>query len=392
MSGRKTILLIAAFMACFFYVFVAASDSMAASREYPYIYKSPRVLGMGGVDVAIGGKFDSVFYNPAGLGRMPDKDWEVNVLGLTGAYGEDTKDFTDAVTDAVDVGDKDNDGDEDDDQIRAVNEVLDDFKGENMYLRADNLSSVAKRYGELSFGAGGLAGLKLDAAPHQGMGADGFLEMDMYVQYGAIVGVGFNPMEGLSLGAAVKYLDRETVDHFFSAREIVENEDDLEGYFEDELVEDGSAVGFDLGVIYEFFRDAKIKPAVGLSIMDIGDTDFGTAGEIPMTFNLGVSASAEVPVIKSVTVGLDYVDMFNNFEEDDDFGKRLRMGAEFNLYDGNWIGLTLRTGLYQGYGTLGADVRVSVVNISYVTYAEEIGAYSGQDDNRRHVLAFNVGW
>src|SRR5512141_1290794 len=54
-----------------------------SSREYPSFYKSPRAMGMGGAYTAIGGRVDSLFYNPAGLINIPqDKGWEVNGFPL----------------------------------------------------------------------------------------------------------------------------------------------------------------------------------------------------------------------------------------------------------------------------------------------------------------------
>jgi len=54
--------------------------------------------------------------------------------------------------------------------------------------------------------------------------------------------------------------------------------------------------------------------------------------------------------------------------------------------------MALRTGLYQGYYTAGADLRLTIVKLMFTTYAEEVGAYAGQDEDRRYLLSVGFGW
>ena len=367
--------------------FVSVPIAEAGSFNYPYIYKSPRTLAMGGANVAIGGRFDSVFNNPAGLARMPENNWEANLLNLNLSINDNAINFGEDLGDAFDIED-------DAEQLTAVNNVLKDYRGKNMHLSASNLSSVANNFGDYSLGIGGLLSAKVDAIPHQGFGSDGLLEVDTYIQTGVIVGVGTKPLSNLHAGVALKFLNREGVNHSFTAREITENDENLDDYIQDELSESGSTVGLDAGVIYVFprDRDSIFKRSLGLSLMDIGDTDFGAAGKVPMTVNLGMAATGDIPVFESLTVGLDYIDLFNSYEEDDDLGKRVRTGGELLLTD-SWIfSAALRAGLYQGYPSYGAELRLTVVRVTYTSYSEEIGAYAGQDRDRRHMFALNIGW
>lgn len=382
MNYRKGSTVFAAIVICVMFLFASAPIAGAASNEYPHIYKSPRVMGMGGANVAIGGRFDSVFYNPAGLTRMPEYNWEVNVLGLSGAVGEDTLDFVDDLNDAFD----------EEDDLTAVTNVLKDYRGKHIHLDVSDLSSVARNSEKLAFGLGALGTMTSDSIPQQGFGEDGLLEMHASIQYGGIGGVAYRVSDQLSVGASLKLINKEVVDHFFTASEIIEHEDDLEDYFTDELKKDGTGVGIDAGIIYEFMQDSKFKPAVGVSIQNIGDMDFGDAGTIPMTVNVGASSTLNLPILQEMVVGIDYVDVFNNYEQDDDIGKRIRLGGEIGILDNTVITAAVRAGLYQGYPTFGADLRLFMVALSYTTYAEEVGAYAGQDDDRRHLVSLNVGW
>ena len=371
---------------------VSAPRAWAGSLEYPYVYKSSRILAMGGANVAIGGRFDSVFHNPAGLSRMPEKNWEVNILDLNVDYKSNAIDFSEDISDAFNTGDLNNDGDTVDDQLKAVNDVLQDYRGEYIHFNAANLSSVVNNYGDYSLGIGGLVSAKVDAIAHQGFGLDGLLEVDAHTQTGVIVAVGTEPLSNLHAGIAVKFLNREAVTRYFTAKEITENEDNLGDFIKDEHSEKGSTVGLDAGLIYAFWQDSIIRPSLGISVMDIGDTDFDAAGKVPMTVNIGMAATGDLLVFESLTVGLDYVDLFNNYEEDDDWGKRVRFGGELLLTDSRRFSAALRAGLYQGYPSYGAELRFFAVRVTYTSYAEELGAYAGQDMGRRHMLALNIDW
>jgi hypothetical protein len=372
---------------------MVVSAQNPTSREYPYLYKSPRAMGMGGAYTAVGGTVDTLFYNPAGLSNLPkDKGWEVNLINIAVETGKDVIDFAEDMQDAFDTGDLDGDGDPEDDQLRAVNDVLAKYRGKNLHLRVSDFTSVGKGFDRFAFGVGGLGNARLDAMTHQGFGPEGFLEVNSDATYGGIGGFSLRLTDGLTAGLTVKALHRESLVHNFTARELVEKEDDMEDYIVDELRESGDALGFDAGFIWEFAKNSWFKPSAGVSVMNIGDLDFGDAGEIPMTVNAGISINPEIPVFRSLIIGADYVDIFNNYDEDDDMGKRIRLGGELQLFDKLLASLALRAGLYEGYPTYGADLRLLIVKLSYVSYTEEVGAYAGQDKDERHLVQLTLGW
>jgi len=363
----------------------------AATLEYPYLYKSPRSMGMGGAGVAIGGRFDSIFMNPANLTDLPSDNWEVNLLNFSLGYGKNVEEFIDDIDAATDVGDLNGDGDTSDDELTAVNNVLQEYRGANMHFDASVLSSMARGGEAVSWGVGALGSFRMNMIPHEGFGSGGLLEVHSALDYGYIIGAAFNKSRKFHPGFSLKFINRDSVDHSFSAREIVENEDNLDDYLTDEVVNKGTAFGFDAGLIYEM-NDILMKPAIGFSVLNIGDLDFGEAGSIPMTLNLGISAKADLPVLGNILTGFDIVDVTGEFHEDSDMVKRLRMGLEMLVVDNTLSTIALRAGLYQGYGTFGADLRLAMFSLSYNTYAEEIGAYAGQRADRRHVISFAVRW
>ena len=389
-------------IACFAALCILASGAFAQSPtalEYPSIYKSTRAMGMGVAYTAVGGRVDSLFYNPAGLINIPrDKGWEVNgfpgviPLNVSAEYGKNVQSFLNDLTDATDTGDLNGDGSEDDDQLRATNDVLAKYRGSNLHLRLADFPSIGKNYDRWAFGIGGFASARIDAMTHQGFGSDGLLEVNADATYGALGGFSMSVANNVYAGLSLKYLLRESLVHNFTARELVDKEDNLDEFIEDDLLQKGSALGLDTGVIWKFAPQSPLKPAVGASIMNIGGLSFGSAGKIPQTINAGISINPSISWSRSLIVGLDYVDILNSYQQDTDMAKRIRYGAELQLFDIWPVEMALRAGMYQGAPTLGFDFRLTIISISYAMYTEEIGAFAGQDRDKRQLLTVNVGW
>lgn len=362
-------------------------------REYPYIYKSTRAMGMGGAYTAVGGRVDSLFYNPAGLINIPqDKGWEVNLINISAELGDNVQNFLDDTSDALDTKDLNGDGSTDDDQLSATLDVLAKYRGENMHLRVADFTSIGKSFDRWAFGLGGIGSGKLDVLTHQGFGSEGFFEVNADAMYGGIGGVSFGVSENVFVGLSVKSLHRESLIHNFTAREFVENQDTLDDYIEDDLRKSGDAAAADLGVIWKFAKDSSLKPSFGASIMNVGDLNFGPAGKIPQSVNLGIAINPEISWSRSLTVAADYIDALNNYKQDKDMAKRMRVGAELQLFDIWPVELALRAGLYNNAPTYGLDFRLLFLTASYAMYTEELGAYAGQDKDKRQLVTLNLGW
>lgn len=375
---------------------VLASPAFAqdpTSREYPYLYKSPRAMGMGGAYTAVGGRTDTLFYNPAGLSNIPeDKGWDTGLLHLNAEAGRNSLDFYDDLDKAINVGDVNGDGFTDDDQQRAVNDVLAQYQGENLHLRFADLTSMGKNFSGFAVGIAAIGSGRFDGIAHQGLSADGFLELNSDITYGAMTGFSIGIAENLFAGITVKALQRESIIHKFTARELVEHQDNLNNYIMEDLRKKGSAAGFDAGLIWRFAADSWWRPSAGLSALNIGDLDFGDAGAIPMTVNAGIAVNPRISSFRSLIIAADYVDILENFSQDKDIAKRIRYGAELQLFDKLPVEMAVRAGMYEGYPTFGADLRLLIFTMSYTMYSEEVGAYSGQDRDKRQLLTFNIGW
>jgi len=372
-----------------------ATAEQTTSREYPTLYKSTRAMGMGGAYVAVGGRVDTLFYNPAGLINLPrDKGWEVDLLNVSGETSKNTKAFLTDLKDADKATDTNGSGSADDEKLQAVNNVLAKYRGENLHARVADLTAMGKGFDRWAFGVGMIGSGRLDAMTHQGLGADGILEVNADATYGVLGGVSIKVNDDLAAGVGVKYLHRESLVHEFTSRELVEHQNDLNAYIRDDLRQKGTAIGTDAGVIWKFAKNTRWRPSVGASVLNIGGLHFGNAGSIPQTLNAGVSVNPVVPFFRSLIVGIDYIDISNNYKKqyDQDMTKRLRYGAELQIIDILPFEAAVRAGMYEGAATVGCDLRLAIFTLSYALYSEEIGGYAGQDRDKRQLLTLNIGW
>jgi hypothetical protein len=362
----------------------------ASSLEYATLYKSPRAMGMGGAYVAVGGRSDTLFYNPAGLSAISrDEGWEVNLVNVSGELGNDSDTFLRELNRALDNNDN---GGSSSDSLTAVNDVLTRYRGRDLHVRAADFTSVGKRFDSFAFAVGALGSATVDAIPHQGMGSDGMLSMKMDATYGGVGGASFGVANNVYAGFGAKVLKREAMDHEFSARELVAHQNDLSDYIQDDLRTNGNGVGFDAGLLWKPAQDTLLRPSFGISVLNIGDLNFGAAGKINQTVNVGVAVNPRVPMLKSVIIAADYVDVACRNRPDKDSMKRLRYGTEALVYDSRYASLALRAGMYESYPAFGVEARLAVITLSYVSYGEEIGAYAGQDRNKRQLFTVNIGW
>jgi hypothetical protein len=120
-----------------------------------------------------------------------------------------------------------------------------------------------------------------------------------------------------------------------------------------------------------------------MSVSNLIGNKLGDAANLDPHVDLGVSKR-----IGDLTLAADYVDIFGQLGEDRDISKRIHLGLEYSLTEI----IRLRTGVNQGYMTYGIGVETKKVQFDLLTYAEEVGAHSGQQKDRRYLLRLGVGF
>lgn len=357
-------------MTCLLGVFLTVLlTSNASAKAYPNFYRGVRPLGMGNAFTAISDDENALFYNPAGLAEIAALS-----VGLINPILEASKSSFDLCNDSEDI--------ETDDSAQVA-DLLREYVGEHQHMRAGLFPHVGFNVAQFGVMIGYLGQATLDAEIRNPVWPE--TETRYIADHGPLGGLGV-PLAStnIRIGAAVKYIQRESLDEIYTAMDIAD--DNFEDQFEDDL-EKGSALAFDLGVLYTFPFDWPVKTHVGLAVQNLPEMDFGDARDQQTQTNIGLAL--EKSFFKCKLLGaLDYRDLTHALGEDDDIPKRLHMGLEFKLPKI----LSVRAGLNQGYFTYGLTLDFWIIKLDLASYTEEVGAHAGQRDDRRYVGQLTIGW
>jgi len=342
---------------------------MAAADEYPTLHRGVRPLGMGGAFTAVADDENALFYNPAGL-----SDISTVQVGIVNPLVEVSKNTLDFVNDIQDA---------DLDDTGEVADLLRDYLGEHQHVRAALYPHVGLNIAGYGVMIGALAQATLDAEVHNPVWPE--LDADFVRDLGLLGGVGANlPLSGLRIGAALKYIDRESLSETYDAVDIAS--DDFEDQVEDDY-KSGSGVGLDLGAIYRLPFVNVVDLDVGLALLNIPKMSMGDAKDLETEVNLGIAAKRGLAGFDLIGA-VDFIDLTHNHEADPDNMKRLHMGLELQFP----AVLAVRAGINQGYLTAGATLDFWVLRLDAATYAEEVGSYAGQKEDRRYIGQISIGW
>ncbi len=360
------------------------SSLYGATLEHYQLYKDIHTLRMGGANVGVGGSGTAIFYNPAGLSTLNrEAGVELKLVNLSVTANEN---IIDLGQDSLNISDIEDQDEQNLEVLRLARENL----GNNNHFELSNFSYVAKGVNSAVFSLGVLGNMNLDFRTHRGFGTNGFFDIQGLVVGGPAFGLSYDINEQLAIGVGAKYLQYFSVDHRFTIGELVSQKDDLETYLEDEVAVDGTSTVFDIGALYKFKNGSQVGVS-GLNIGGIGEPNHQTY--IPETYNIGFGYQKkfEFALLKKLEIGLDYMDLSDEYVESD-LMKKVKSGLDLTFYDSTFFTLKSGVGMYQGYYTAGIDIRLALLEVSFTTYGEEIGAYSGQEEDRRYLLNIALGW
>lgn len=383
----------------------ATTSLMAMYAEHAYLYKDPRIMGMGGANIAVGSYSTSVFSNPAGLATInKENGLVVDLLGIGVSSTANVQEFVQDINDASDTG---NDA--------AVSEALKKYSGEHFHIGVDNYSSVSGNSDVFAWSIGLLAAADVNLMAHaNGSTTSGLLETSSRAYGGVVLGAAkpYDTEIGrLDIGMGLKYITQKSYEGVLGVTELTDDSEDIGTKLQNKYEKTASGVGFDIGATLHPFSDNFLHPAFGLSVLNIGSMEMDdNYGKQLMTVNIGMSISPEVPLLEKFVVAVDYVDLLNanklriyeysdngdiiSFSdyEDTDFMKRLRIGTELGLIDSTYFSTALNFGLYQGAYTAGLNLEVTIVKLNFATYEEQIGSGSVDISDRRYMAQVGIGW
>ncbi|NKE71596.1 conjugal transfer protein TraF [Candidatus Manganitrophus noduliformans] len=335
---------------------------VAAAEEFPSLYRGIRPLGMGGAFITLSDDENAMFYNPAGLNDVSGFGG-VDLLNPVVEFSENSNSLYQDLSDL------------DTDSEAAVAEFLSGMVGEHQHVRLAVLPNFYMH--NFAIGALGQATVDMEIRNRANPEVPTRVLLDAGVLASGALGF-FDGM--LQIGVTGKYVQREGVDTVYDAADIAGTDFDPL----DESVKK-SDFALDIGTKINFKN--SLKPSVALVVQNITDLDFEELGIIPQQVNIGASINPDFWILKT-TFAIELDDLTKQVEADDDLYKRLHLGAEFRFP----MILAVRAGVNGGYLTAGASVDFWILSISAATYAEELGAISGQRSDRRYVAQLSLGF
>ena len=331
------------------------------AEELPSLYRGIRPLGMGGAFITLSDDENAMFYNPSGLNDV--NGWSVDLLNPSVEWSQNSsklyKDFKDV--------DTDNEGE--------VAAFMEKRVGEHQHIR----TAVLPNFVMHNFAVGVLGQATGDIDVRNA--GDPKVFTDLKVDFGVLASGAYGFLDRqLQVGATAKYVQRDGIHHTYTATEIAAN-----GFDPLDQREKKSDFAFDLGM--KFNLKVLLSPSFALVLQNITDLDFGDLGVIPQQLNIGAAINPNFWILRT-TLAVEVDDLTKNVETDKDLYKRTHLGAEVRFPKI----LSVRAGVSQGYLTAGIGVDLWIVALSYATYAEELGAFSGQRADRRHVAQLSLGF
>ena len=345
---------------------------VATAAEVFEMNRNVRALGMGNAYTAVVDDEDSLFYNPAGIGRNSGIFWSV-------------VDFNFGVND--------------------ISDTLDTFS--NLTGTSTEFANALNSlYGNPIWGGGHgktaaifpffAAGYYYDLDMSVSVNNPSATSMDVNIvsDEGIAIGAGFSAGI-MSFGTVVRRVERTGARRTYGAAAIADivsgtgSPDDIFNSFDNS----GLGYGLDMGINFGF--DTIVAPMLSFVIKDIGNTSFRTSSnaiEAPPTQEqemiMGASMVVDLPLV-SVSPAIDIKHLDNS---DIQFGKKVHFGIELGVPL-----LDLRAGYHQGYFSYGAGLNLGFMRIDAASWGVELGEYPGQLEDRRFMLqatmrfGFDVG-
>jgi hypothetical protein len=336
--------------------------------------RSAAALGMGNAFHAKSDSKYAPFYNPAGLARVRQEGWRVDIFPLALAFDNNARRLSSDILYS--------DTDDDDELANIFRKHI----GNAQYTDVSFYPSfLMKNFTGGIFGVSRASGEVANPVLPE-------LNADAIVDAGAVAGLAYSFLEDrLQAGAALRLQHRWSFEHSYLFSDFID--DTITDIDSDDIKK--SLGGFvDLGIIFNFWTGGW-NPRVGLTANNLGTNSLGSAADLPwsLTASFGFSPSVQIPSFceMKTDILIDFVDITYHFEEDEDTAKRLNAGIE--LWFDTWAirALKFRGGVHQGYPTLGLGVDIGFLQMNYAHYSEELGAYAGQRRDTRHVFALILG-
>ncbi len=231
---------------------------------------------------------------------------------------------------------------------QEVAQLMDKHIGHKLEVFNENFLALSGSFEGYHWLLGGYEKLEGEFITHTGFGSMGAMEGRTHEDE-ALMGTLATSCGAYAYGISLRGVHRYLTLHHYSIAEIIKY-NGLWDYVKNTYTHDHTAIGLDMGATYH--RDFG---ALGISILDLGDTTFGSLDKERSRTNLSFSTSYE-----TMRLGIEYLDLFHGTLE-----KSLRIGVAQPLDS-----FLLNIGILEGEMTLG-------FGYDYHALRLELNGYSG---------------
>ncbi len=377
-------------------------------------YESAKQKAMGGATILSEVNENALINNPALLNEI-DK-WELNILGLATSISAETPEIAEGITSMMDDVDglKEEkivnvlasylDGKEwkDNETQKIYNQDKHKLSNEKLVLEVTNvLLAFAKRgFGVGVFTAVNVNDLRLVNKPAS---PEVIVDIGATVQVPIGIAMEFGKNNEYIVGTSIKGIAGANATAKLTAADLA-GDKDVEDLIESQSY---SGLAVDLGTIYKSkylnyaltVNNAFGKIEATSTINDVETTIDGA--KLPTIVNVAISNKFDKKdrldtwwdkyafwtlELKNIT----NADINGDGYDDENFYKKIHLGASSHVFDNKWVRLELRGGLNQGYPTFGFGSELfSFLNLDYAYSTREAGLTVGSKPETLHTISLD---
>jgi len=360
---------------------LTANSAWGLSRPQ---YQGSRALGMGGAFTALSDDWTALHYNPAGLAFL-NSPLDAGIMvrfDLGDAFG--------VAGDAVNIAGLHGNSFQNVDSLATDNTLVDDMMAfDNRPLRFGTMPEMhfaAKSTDPdlpLGIGAGWFMLSRGQFELDKGIyipSAEGRVRTDLIFRIGGAIA----PWHGLAIGLAPTLGTYSEIEQSIGIEDYQVAGDSLTAKLDREqqrIYRPGFGAGLSFGLLYEIL---PTEFRVGMAVQDLFLTLNDEA--VPTAVNFGI---AYLPAVLRKQGALRYVNFALDIEDafaDKPFLTKLDFGAEMSMSLAQ-----IRGGFRGGYPCYGLTLNLFIMQFEFTSYAEELGYFAGQWEDRHYLFSMNLG-